>query len=109
MILRATESISDGLLDDDLFTVMREHAKGKIENFPYIFHRYGERIQSFAKAWRTACKEAGCAGRLFHDVRRTAVRNLIRAGVPQSVAMKISGHNDTRIFERYSIVWTHAT
>jgi integrase len=93
-------------LNDDLFTVMRERATGRADTCPYAFHRDGERIQSFGKAWQTACKEAGCAGRLFHDLRRTAVRNLIRAGVPQSVAMKIGGHKDSRIFVRYNIVDT---
>jgi len=93
-------------LNDELFDVLKEHAKNHVEGCPYVFHRYGERIQSFGKAWRTACKQAGCAGRLFHDLRRTAVRNLIRAGVPQSIAMKISGHKDARIFDRYNIVDT---
>jgi integrase len=93
-------------LNDDLFEVLKGQAAKRIEGCPHVFHRQGERIQSFGKAWHTACKEAGCEGRLFHDLRRTAVRNLIRAGVPQSIAMKISGHKDARIFDRYNIVDT---
>ncbi len=69
----------------------------------FIFHRAGERIIEFRKAWATACKKAGCAGRLFHDLRRSGVRNMIRSGVAQNIAMKISGHATTAMFRRYDI------
>jgi integrase len=70
---------------------------------PLVFHRDGEPPGDFRKAWATACEKAGVAGRLFHDLRRSAVRNMIRAGVSQPVAMKISGHRTAAIFRRYDI------
>jgi len=71
---------------------------------PFVFHRNGKEIHNFDTAWKIACEKAGCPGRIFHDLRRTAVRNLERAGVPRSIAMKITGHRTEAIYRRYAIV-----
>ena len=55
-------------------------------------------------AWAKACEAAGLSGRILHDFRRTAVRNLERAGVSRSSAMKMTGHKTEAVYRRYAIV-----
>ena len=86
---------------------------------PWVFHNEGASIKSYRTAWTNACRRPAEAergdgirevvrphlqGRLVHDLRRTAVRNLERAGVPRSVAMKLTGHKTESVYRRYAIV-----
>ena len=61
-------------------------------------------ITSLGKAFKTSCRKAGCPGRTPHDLRRTAVRDFVREGLPQTVAMKLTGHLTDSVFRRYDIV-----
>jgi integrase len=71
----------------------------------WVFHRRGEPIVDFRDDRATACTAAKVPGLLFHDLRRSAVRNMMKSGkVDQAVAMKISGHKTDSIFRRYRVV-----
>jgi integrase len=107
-------------LTDDLRALLlarqaaREAAVAAGHVCPWIFFRLvakgrggikaPKKIIRFNKAWAAACRAAGCPGRIPHDFRRTAVRNMVRRGVPERVAMQLTGHLTRSIFERYNIV-----
>ena len=69
-----------------------------------VFHRDGIPVRRWRTAWRTACQSAGVPTRFLHDCRRTVARNLIRANVPERVAMLLTGHKSRAIFDRYNII-----
>jgi integrase len=115
----------------EVIQIQREARDRKYPKCPWVFSHAGKPIKNLYKAWRAACVKVGlgrmvcaacsgeigesgacskCSGKVAkyvglipHDLRRTGVRNLIRAGVPRSVAMKISGHKTESVFERYNI------
>jgi integrase len=91
------------LLQAQLASIEALKARGTI--CPYIFHREdGAQIKCMRKAWEDAREKAGHPNKILHDFRRTAVRNLERAGVPRSTAMQMVGHKTESIYRRYAIV-----
>jgi integrase len=69
-----------------------------------VFHRAGEPILEFRKAWASACKKAGCPGIIVHDLRRSAARNLIRSGVDKDTVKMIGGWKTDSMLTRYNVV-----
>jgi integrase len=98
----ALPELRDVLEEQRAATTILERNTGVI--VPWVFHRTGSPIKFYRRSWIAACRDAGCPGRIPHDFRRTAVRNLVRAGVPERVAMMLTGHKTRSVFERYNVV-----
>ncbi len=82
----------------------RKAAKQGRPECPLLVQRNGKPVQDFEKVWTAACKLAGAPAALFHDLRRTALTNMIEAGLSEKEAMEISGHRTRAVFDRYHIV-----
>ena len=83
--------------------VARRRAKRRPGD-PLVFRRDDVTVRKWRRAWPDACRAAGVPALLLHDCRRTTARNLIRAGVPERVAMTLTGHKTRSVFDRYNIV-----
>ena len=113
-------------LDGDILAILKRREQARLvetkDGEPmvamYVFHRAGQPIGDFKKAWHSALVKAGLThtekvlgskkvrvvhDRIFHDLRRTAARNMLAAGVRESVAMRVTGHATRSMFDRYAI------
>ena len=97
------EETSEGTRQPIAGALARRRARRDPDS-PLVFHRDGIPVRRWRMAWRTACQAAGVPTCFLHDYRRTAARNLIRASVPERVAMLLTGHKSRAIFDRYNII-----
>jgi integrase len=91
-------------MEAELLNMMKNLHRLRRMDCLYVFSLNGQKIGSFRKTWKRACVNIGRPELLFHDLRRSGIRNMVRAGVPERVAMAISGHRTRNVFDRYNIV-----
>ena len=91
-------------MEPELAKLLRIQWLRRHKNCNNVFHNKGRPIKDFRGAWKSACAEVDIEGKLFHDLRRTGVRNMVRSGIREQVAKKISGHKTREVFERYNII-----
>ena len=91
-------------LEGDLRAIIEQRLRVRRLDSSLIFHRDGKPVGDFRKVWKRACAKAGVQGMILYDLRRTAIRNMVRAGVDPDVVMKISGHKTRSVFSRYNII-----
>ena len=84
--------------------VLKRRRARRVEGDAKVFLHDGLTRRVWDSSWARACRAAGLPGRHLHDCRRTAARNLIRAGVPERIAMVLLGHKTRSMFDRYNIV-----
>jgi integrase len=91
------------VMTDEVFKLVSECIKDKKPGDAVFTWANGKPVTDFRRTWRTVAKNAGMPGLYLHDMRRTAVRNMVRAGISKHVAKRISGHTTDSIFDRYDI------